>query len=724
MVLERADLLGWGRFAVHIRKRAASAGWRVFQYTRNTIGRRIFAGTDSSFSAGYRFVLMAPRSDIAPVRVLPEDVSNKIAAGEVVERPASVVKELVENALDAHATRIVVRLVGAGRRLIEVVDNGHGMSEQNALLAIERHATSKIRKADDLESVLSMGFRGEALPSIAAVSQFELVTRRAKDDHATRIRVDGGILRDVGQVGAPAGTRVTVNRLYFNTPVRAKFLKGVTTELSHAIDAVQRHALAREGVGFQLYHNEKLLFDVPQSASVRERIVMVWSMAFVRGLVPLDAERGGFRFRGYIGLPGLTRSARSHQLFYLNQRPIVNRSLQYGFQDAYRGLVTVGRYPVGVVLLETHPRLVDVNIHPSKREVRFRDERALRGVVREVVRAELAAVAPEETAAPEEETPAFTTAQQDFLEPAGRAQANEPRPRETMPAARGDTPGAPRQPPVDDAPAAAPQPGDASAGDTGEAHAGQAPEPAAAAPETPPEPAADSDTERRVLRDLMGDRQDEFAAGTGFSVEGVAPEARYRPIENAPDAAMQLFDTYLLVPTADRLLIIDQHALHERLNYDALVQELNDQEYESQQLAVPLIVEVAPSQVKLLESNLALFSRIGIEIEPFGGNAFQVTAVCHLYEEREVVDLIYRALDQLGQGDLFEREDVFPDMLRLATRACKASVRAGDPLTPRERRVLIEGFRQLRPPYTCPHGRPIITELTQHQMEKSFRRIQ
>jgi len=349
---------------------------------------------------------------IAAVRILPEDIANKIAAGEVVERPASVVKELVENALDAGATRVVVRLVGAGRRLIEVIDNGHGMSEQNALLAIERHATSKIRKAEDLEAVNTMGFRGEALPSIAAVSQFELVTRRAKDDHATRIRIDGGTLRDVEHCGAPAGTRVSVNRLYFNTPVRAKFLKGVTTELSHAIDILQRHALARRDVAFQLYHNEKLLLDVPEHATLRERAATIWGLSFVNEMAGLEGEQAGFAFRGIIGLPGLTRAARSHQFFFINSLPVVNRSLQYGFEDAYRGLVTVGRHPVGIVLIETHPRLVDVNIHPSKREVRFRDDRVVRGLVRDIVRAQLSKVQPIEEA---EEELAAESPQRDFV---------------------------------------------------------------------------------------------------------------------------------------------------------------------------------------------------------------------------------------------------------------------------------------------------------------------
>lgn len=626
---------------------------------------------------------MPGHADIAPVRVLPDDVANKIAAGEVVERPASVVKELVENALDAGATRIVVRVVAAGRRLIEVTDNGHGMSEQNALLAVERHATSKIRKAGDLEAVATMGFRGEALASIASVSRFELVTRRARDASGTRLRIDGGILRDVEQAGAPVGTRVSVNRLYFNTPVRAKFLKGITTELGHCIDAVQRHALAREGVGFQFYHNDKPLLDVPEHASLRDRVALVWGLNFLNDMVELDDEEAGFRFTGIIGLPGLTRAARSHQFFLMNRRPVLNRSLQYGFEEGYRGLLTVGRHPVGILRLETHPRFVDVNIHPTKREIRFRDERAARNAVRTVVRRRLETLAPK--TAPVREAPGEQAREEDASEAAPDTRVPEPPPRRPVPA----------PPAANDAMFAEtpPRPG----------------------PETPSAP-AETAPEEPAQTELPG-------VGAG-AVTPVSPEAAYQPVDHLDEAPLQLFDTYLLVPAGDRLLIIDQHALHERLNYDNLVAELNDREYESQQLAVPIVVEVAPSQVRLMESNVDVFERLGMVVEPFGGSTFQVTAICHLYDEAGVRDLIYRALDELGQGDLFDREDVMPDLLRLATRACKASVRAGDRLTPQERRCLLEGFRQLRPPYTCPHGRPIIVELTQRQMEKSFKRVQ
>ncbi len=616
---------------------------------------------------------MSTDANTAPVRILPDDVVNKIAAGEVVERPASVVKELVENALDAGATRITVRVVAAGRRLIEVLDNGHGMSEQNALLAIERHATSKIRRASDLEGVKTLGFRGEALASIASVSKFELVSRRAKDGSATRIRIDGGILRDVEQIGAPCGTRISVNRLYFNTPVRAKFLRGVTTELSHCIDIVQRHALARKGVGFQFLHNDKMLLDIPEHATLRERVALIWGLSFVQDMVEITGERAGFNLRGLVGLPGLNRAQRSHQIFLLNQRPVVNRALQYGFEEGYRELVTIGRHPVGVILLETHPRFVDVNIHPTKREIRFRDERAARDAVRDMVRDALGGLVkherPERVPSP---LPAAPPAQIDFIE--------------------------------------APAPSPASAGP-----AIPAPRPVSR-PEMPPAPLPIAPPAPPVT-EAPRPKTDERP-------QTLLPEAAYEAVGQLEDAPLQVFDTYLLVPDEERLLIIDQHALHERLNFDSLASELADNAYESQRLAVPLVVEVAPSQVKLVESNLSLFARLGIEIEPFGGNTFQVTAICHLYEEGRVPDAIYQILDELAQGDLFDRDNLQTDMLRLATRACKSSVRAGARLSPEERRGLLEGFRRLRPPYTCPHGRPIIIEITQRQMEKSFKRIQ
>lgn len=653
---------------------------------------------------------MSHKSDSPSIRVLPETVANKIAAGEVVERPASVVKELVENALDAGATRIIVRVVAAGRRLIEVIDNGHGMSEQNALLAIERHATSKIRSAEDLDAIRTLGFRGEALASIASVSKFTLTTRRAKDAAATRVQVDGGILRETEQVGAPAGTRIAVNRLYFNTPVRAKFLKGVTTELGHCIDVVQRHALSHEGVGFQFFHNDRLVLDVPEHARLRERVALIWGLNFVKDMVEVSGEHGGYKVRGVIGLPGLTRAQRSHQFFFMNGRPVVNRSLQYGMEDGYRGVVMIGRHPVGVLMLEAHPRFVDVNIHPTKREVRFRDERAVRDAVREIVRKRLEEIESQEQL--EAQQARTSEAVSPHLIPDETPEPEAPEPTEE---GCDETPEEPEDvAPVEPVPQeeAAPPP--------------PVPHPVHAPPRpTPVPPVADSPPVPPAPPAAAAPRQDELP---GFPHKGeqqeILPAPVYQRLDSIPDAPLQVFDTYLLVPSGDRLLIIDQHALHERLNYDSLLEELRDQSYASQTLAVPIVFEVAPAQVRLLERNLEIFAKLGLEIEPFGGTSFQITAICHLYNESLVRDLVYQVLNEIEQGDLFDETRLMDEALRLATRACHASVRGGDRLTPQERRGLLDGFHRLRPPYTCPHGRPIIVELTQSQMEKSFGRIQ
>jgi len=636
---------------------------------------------------------MSESYNIKSIRLLPEDVANKIAAGEVVERPASVVKELTENALDAGATRISVRLVGAGRRLIEIIDNGHGMSPQDALLSIERHATSKIRTADDLDSIDTLGFRGEALASIASVSKFELVTRRAKDESATQIQVDGGILRNTQEIGAPLGTRISVNRLYFNTPVRAKFLKGMTTELSHCIDVVQRHALAHVGVAFQFAHNDKVLLDVPEGASLRERVALIWGLKFMQDMVEIKGEQAGFSVHGLIGHPGLHRSGRSHQFFFMNERPIINRALQFGFEDGYSGLVTIGRHPVGIMMINTHPRFVDVNIHPSKREIRFRDERTARNAIRDIARNALEDIRLQK----QDGSPQVLHDQQ--------SQAN----------IVSFTPAPPSSTPSISQPSLAPQHADTSAVNTPDTMTQQ---PYTRAESDPLAYEVPEITEPEALIE-----QTEFLPEDGFpSVEpGPVYEAN---IPNASDVGLQLFDTYLLIPESDRLLIIDQHALHERINYDLIMTELRDKNYSSQQLAVPILIDVPPSSSRLLEKNIELFAQVGIDIESFGGNTYQVTAICHLYEEAKVADAVYEILDELSQGNLFDKEDFLSDFMRVATQACRASVKAGDKLSQKEKQGLIEGFRRLRPPYTCPHGRPIITELTLTQMEKSFRRRQ
>ncbi|HOK08185.1 MAG TPA: DNA mismatch repair endonuclease MutL [Candidatus Hydrogenedens sp.] len=641
------------------------------------------------------------------IRILPEDITNKIAAGEVVERPASVVKELVENSIDAKAKRIVVRLTASGLRLIEVIDDGIGMSEQNALLAIERHATSKIKTEKDLERISTFGFRGEALSSISAVSQFALITRRAQDETGTQIVIHGGILKSVSSVGCPVGTKITVNRLFFNTPVRLKFLKGFTTELSHCIDVIQKYALAHKNIGFKLIHNEKVLFDIPPELDVQNRLSIFWGNSTLTEMIPIkpevqnvsvsDDENIQVSVSGFIGLPSLTRSHRSHQLFFVNQRPVYNRMLQYSLEEAYRGLLMVGRYPVAILFFTIPPSFVDVNIHPTKKEVKFREERVISKLITSILRTNLSNISAVRS---EQKTDKYDYKQihsDKYLDNIEKEQIDINTPlfeqinikkeieqtstKISFMSTTDKEPDTLRKQHLD-------------------------------VPEKSGSSSTTKESSSLPIETGIEDKKNE-------QLYPYPLFTHYQPGEEVP---LQIFDSYLVLPEEERLLIIDQHALHERLNFEQLKYELQDKNLALQRLAIPIIIEVPTNYTKVFEENLGIFEKIGIEAELFGDNAFQISAICYLYDEEKIKDVIFSILEELVQGDLFESENYFESLLSIATKACKKSIKAGDKLEPMERVALIQGFKSLKPPYTCPHGRPILIELTIQQMEKSFRR--
>lgn len=637
------------------------------------------------------------------VHILPEEITNKIAAGEVIERPASVVKELIENSIDAGAKQIVIRLTASGLRLIEVTDDGIGMSEQDAILAIERHATSKIKSEKDLEAILTLGFRGEALSSISAVSQFILTTRRAKDEVGTQIIMHGGILKTVSPIGCPQGTKISVNRLFFNTPVRLKFLKGLTTELSHTIEIVQRYALAHENIGFKLIHNDKVLFDISPDMNLSSRISSLWGKSTVSEMIQLkqethnlnvnDSENLPITVSGFIGLPSLTRSHRSHQLFFVNKRPVYSRTLQYSLEEAYKNLLMVGRYPVAILFLELPAEWTDVNIHPTKREIKFRDDRIIAKHITFFLRNQLSNIHKGNYHA----EPANLHAQ--ITQKLSPSQHTSQKPASSL----FDSSNFPtmeiqeevftkqqnNNSPVLESPKEVESP-DINSQATSEI-------------KTPEIPISD-DTE-------INHEQENYLPHPFFS--------EYDPGSEIP---MQIFDSYLVLPEKDRILIIDQHALHERLNFEQLKKELQENNFVLQRLAIPIIIEVPSHYSKLLEENLPIFEKIGVEIEPFGDNTFQITAICVLYDEDKIKDTIFTLLEEMVQENLFKKENYFEFLLSIATKACKKSIKAGDKLEPLERLNLIQGFKSLTPPYTCPHGRPILIEWTIQQMEKSFRR--
>jgi len=615
------------------------------------------------------------------IRVLPEHIANKIAAGEVVERPASVVKELVENSIDAGARLVTVQLTAGGKRSISVTDDGCGMARDDAILAFERHATSKVVREDDLDHIVTLGFRGEALPSIAAVSKLTLVTRTPEALAGTRVVLAGGVVKNVTEVGAPSGTRVTVNSLYFNTPARAKFLKSTSTELSHSVDIVQRHALASPGISFRLIHNGKEVFNLPPVGSLADRAALLWGPKLGRDLAAVDAERNRIRVTGLVGMPTLYRAQKNMQLFFLNGRPIVNRTLTRATADAYRGLLPTGKFPVAIVFVDIEPAAVDVNVHPTKREVKFRHEREVYDAVVFAVRSALEA----------EAVKPVTT--QFRPQPPAPAPAPTPMPRKERPEKTVRTEHLPH---------------DVQISEQEESSLKDKVEVSSAEPEKADaftQPEKQSVTEAPVANSPL-DLPPLFSSG-------------HAPI----DTAFQVFGTYLVAPQENRLLIIDQHALHERITYERLKRELGRTRHSLQRLLVPINMEFSPAEAKFVDEYLPLLDSVGLQIEHFGGTTFIVTAICSLFSESKVEDLVRHIVAELEHGELLENEESLRErLLVLSVSACRSSIKAGEPLSAGQRAGLLAGLHDLSPPYTCPHGRPIMTELTLEQLERSFRR--
>lgn len=590
------------------------------------------------------------------VRLLDEATVRLIAAGEVVERPASVVKELVENALDAGARRVEVDLEGGGVHAIEVVDDGCGMAPEDARLAVERHATSKIASASDLEAVATLGFRGEALPSIAAVSRLEIVTREPGSLAGTRLVVRGGRVEACEEVGCAAGTRVSVRELFFNTPARRKHLKTAAVELERCVRAVMALALARPEVGFRVRHQGRQLLATPGTGHLADALAAVWGRDLAEALLPVAAEEAGLRLRGYVAPPAAARSSRAQQHFSVNGRPVGAFPLSQALEDAFAGLVMGGRHPVACLQLELDPRAVDVNVHPAKLRVRFRDEGAVARLVRQAVRAALAGT---DLAAPARLTAAA---------PGGGAAASEAAAARACPLWEDGAAVSPVLP-----------------GEVGEAAV-----PYRLAPQ-----------------------------GAGCEEAGAAGG---RPWGNLRLIG-QLGQTYVLAEGADGLYIIDQHAAHERLNFERHRRLRAAGAPPGQPLAASLPVHVGPGLVAVWEAERERVGRLGFRAEPFGSDTLLLREAPALFTfTAEAAERAFRdLLDWLAEGPGREWRDE-EALARLASRSCRQSVRAGDPLSPAEMDRLLRDLAGAENPFTCPHGRPTVVRVTRRQLERLFGR--
>ncbi len=598
-----------------------------------------------------------------PVRLLPDNVANQIAAGEVVERPASVLKELVENAIDAGASRVLVEVDGGGRGLIRVVDDGRGMSQDDALMALERHATSKVAQAEDLEHVGTLGFRGEALPSIASVSRLTITTRRAEDETGYKVRMEGGVMRETAEVGCRVGTTVEMRDLFYNIPARRKFLKSQATENGHLATSLVRLALGWPQVAFRYTSGGKLLYDLPTVAEPMARVAALLGRDTARAMLPLDVDAGPLRLSGLLGLPSISRSSADQVFTFVNGRFVRDRTLLHAVNQAYHGLMPRDRRPVVVLNVQIDPGQVDVNVHPAKVEVRFRRVGEVHDAVVMALRRGL------------------TGRRADAIqpEPVAEPQGLQPPPMPQAPSVQHHIPGGavsePRMPSWRDA------------------AANLAPEPLrpVAAPAQPVDAPAMS-----LARPMFG-------AADGLAVIG------------------QLHGLYVLCSAPDGLVIMDQHAAHERITFERLKAQFEAGTAPSQGLLAPLTFELSPQEAMWAEKQAPAWSRVGLEMSHFGGNTWAVSALPASASGADPATLVRDLLSRMASSGLPVDRPEFIEAA-LVSLSCHGSIRQGQRLSMAELEELVRLAAELPPPVTCPHGRPVFLSISRRDLAKAFKR--
>jgi DNA mismatch repair protein MutL len=610
------------------------------------------------------------------IKILPEILSNKIAAGEVVERPASIVKELVENALDANSTRIMIDVGKGGRSLIRVSDNGIGMSRDDAILSVERYATSKIYKDADLFAINTLGFRGEALPSIAAVSKFRLNTRAENAPSGTEIVVEGGTIKKVSEIGAPQGTMVTAGQIFFNMPARRKFLKTVTTEMGHIVDSLTKIALGWPGIQFRLTHNQKLVKNWPATGNAIDRIVDILGRDVKDDLFDVEFSTDDVSVTGWISSARNTRKTSRGIYIYVNGRVVRDRIIQHALFEGYSGRLVKGQFPLAVLFIRVPYDQVDVNVHPAKHEIRFSRQKKVHEVIARVVANRLRvgdapAWRPKQYIGTDAvgQTHRISESDIDFSVPGGTFQFGKslegPAPRFT----RTDN----RDPDESRIPAS-PLPGVALHKESN------------AVPSS-------------VQAELWGNK-------------------RFGDLR----AIGQLRDTYILCESSDGLVLIDQHAAHERVLFEKLKHRFQDEKKPSQRLLIPETIDLGYRESKILEKLVPSLFELGLEIAPFGGDTFVVKAVPLLLKHKAIKPLVIEMVEMSAQIDISSGLDAALDRC-LEVMACHGAVRANERLSDREIRELLDQLDACDHPSNCPHGRPTWIRFGFKDLEKMFKRI-
>ena len=633
------------------------------------------------------------------IRQLSASVINQIAAGEVVERPASVVKELLENAIDAGATRVDVTVERGGKDLIRVADNGQGMAPEDLPLAFTPHATSKLAEAEDLFKIRTLGFRGEALAAIAEVSKVRCQTRREGAEEGSELSIDAGRAGPVRACGCPVGTVIEVRNLFQNAPVRRTYLKSDSTEAGHVIEMFTRIALGHPTVHLTFRSGGKVLHDLPAVTGVKERIGVFFGRELADSLLWVESQYDQTHLWGYVGHPSQSRSSTKSQFLFLGGRYVRDRSLGHALSEAFRGLLMVGRSPVAFLHLEVPPEEVDVNVHPTKVEVRFRDGQKIYGQLLATLRQTfLASDLHSRLQAPPS------------VEAANATEESSPYALPERPDQRQEVASwfAPRSPTAFQT---FPSPG--YAGGPASRDWGR--------PVAPTRPAVEFD---EFAPPPPRSTPEESPSSSAASVDGPSSEPGPRPIDvrDLPVKALQVHDSYLVAETADGMVVIDQHALHERILYEELRSRIDRGGVESQRLLVPEPVELEASEASAVLERREVLARLGLEVEDFGGGTVLVGSVPAMLPGVSPETLLRDLADHFRSRPLPPtREAILEDVLSMI--ACKAAVKAGQRLAPDEVSALLERRHLVGDAHHCPHGRPTALVFTKSELERQFGRI-
>jgi len=633
------------------------------------------------------------------IRILPETLSNKIAAGEVVERPASVVKELLENSLDAKSTQVLVEIEKGGRSLIRVSDNGVGMSPDDALLCIERYATSKIYKDNDLFNIRTLGFRGEALPSIASVAKFSLITRHRDKETGVQIQIMGGRIQQVTEIGTPAGTEVLVRQLFFNTPARRKFLKGIQTEMGHIVDVVTSMALGKPKVHFKLVHNQKLVKNWVAVSDPVDRVIQALGSDLKTGLIHIQHRDGYLQLNGWMSIPAITRKTSRGMHLYINGRSCRDRVIQHAIFDGYAGRLVKGQFPLAVVFIQVPFDQVDVNVHPSKNEVRFSQQKQVHDTVRSTVSDALRQSDSQRWNQPFPQEAMHYIAERPNQYETTHFESNQIEPNHNKPthvdsaAIRPALPDKEGQPPLD-------KPTHSSTPEF-ELH-----DKRREASE------ANKDEKGAAHQNDDADWRDRTQAQGKFW-----GQARFQDLK----VIGQYQDVYIVCEGGQDLILIDQHAAHERILYEKL-KSYAETRISSQGLLLPETMELNYREATILENMLPQLLSLGFVIEPFGGQTFVIKSIPALLDSQDIktllTEIVEKKLENLSDN---MAEKVLDDCIKLM--ACHGAIRANQRLNDRQIKAMLLQMDTCENPSNCPHGRPTWIKLSKGFFEKAFKRI-